>query len=167
MEPIKSKLRELIEKYKYALLILLIGIALMVVPSLSTKQNSDNMINVTPAAQTNNLAEDLEKILSGIDGAGRVEVMLTISQGEQTFYQADSDYSNDDSSTKTNSDTVIITDKSKNENGLVTRVDPVKYMGAVVLCQGADSPTIRLSIIDAVSKVTGLGANQICVLKMK
>jgi stage III sporulation protein AG len=40
-------------------------------------------------------------------------------------------------------------------------------MGAIVLCQGADVPSVRLAIVDAVSKVTGLVANQISVLKMK
>lgn len=167
MESVKNKVKQLISKYKYAALILLIGVALMLMPSLSAGGSKQTDTTEQIKEQTADLAEDLEKILSEIDGAGRVEVMLTVSQGEQTFYQTDSDHSNADSSVKTNSNTVIITDDSRNEHGLVTRVDPVKYMGAVVLCQGADSPSIRLSIIDAVSKVTGLGADQICVLKMK
>jgi len=40
-------------------------------------------------------------------------------------------------------------------------------MGAVIVCQGADDPQVRLSIVDAVSKVTGLGSDKISVLKMK
>ena len=58
-------------------------------------------------------------------------------------------------------------DNSRNERGLVIRTDPPKYLGAVVLCQGADSSVVRLAVIDAVSKVTGLGTDRICVLKMK
>jgi stage III sporulation protein AG len=40
-------------------------------------------------------------------------------------------------------------------------------MGAIVVCQGGDQPTVRLAILDAVSKVTGLGADKISILKMK
>jgi stage III sporulation protein AG len=40
-------------------------------------------------------------------------------------------------------------------------------MGAVVIAQGADDPSIKLAIVDAVTKATGLGANKISVLKMK
>jgi stage III sporulation protein AG len=36
-----------------------------------------------------------------------------------------------------------------------------------VVCQGADDPVVKLLIVDAVSKVTGLGADKISVMKMK
>jgi stage III sporulation protein AG len=65
------------------------------------------------------------------------------------------------------SDTVIITDSSRNESGLIRQVNPPVYLGAIVLCQGGDRPSVRLAIVDAVSKVTGLGADRISVLKMK
>lgn len=35
-----------------------------------------------------------------------------------------------------------------------------------MVCQGADNAAVRLAIVEAVSKVTGLGANRISVLKM-
>jgi hypothetical protein len=41
------------------------------------------------------------------------------------------------------------------------------YQGAVVLCQGAADAAVRLAVVEAVSKATGLGADKICVLKMK
>ena len=41
------------------------------------------------------------------------------------------------------------------------------YTGAVILCQGADSATVRLQIVEAVSVYTGLSSNKIMVLKMK
>jgi hypothetical protein len=40
-------------------------------------------------------------------------------------------------------------------------------MGAIVVCQGADSPSVKLAITQAVAKITGLGTDEICVLKMK
>ena len=39
--------------------------------------------------------------------------------------------------------------------------------GAVVVCDGADSASVTLEIVNAVSAYTGLGSNRIIVLKMK
>jgi stage III sporulation protein AG len=42
-----------------------------------------------------------------------------------------------------------------------------QYLGAIVVCQGADRSDVRLAIVEAVSALTGLGADKISVLKMK
>ena len=61
----------------------------------------------------------------------------------------------------------MTTDSDRNETGLVHQINPPVYLGAVVLAQGADNPVVKLSIVEAVSKVTGLGADKISVLKMQ
>ena len=48
----------------------------------------------------------------------------------------------------------------------VKRVLPV-FRGAVVLCDGADDASVRLSVTQAVSTVCGIGADKVTVLKMK
>jgi hypothetical protein len=40
-------------------------------------------------------------------------------------------------------------------------------MGAVIVCQGADKPVVRLAIVEAVADATGLSTDTITVLKMK
>jgi stage III sporulation protein AG len=72
-----------------------------------------------------------------------------------------------DNNTSANSDTVTVTDSDRNENGLIRQINPPVYSGAVVVCQGADNPQVKLSIIDAVGKLTGLGSDKISVIKMK
>ena len=41
-----------------------------------------------------------------------------------------------------------------------------KY-GCVVVCEGADSPAVRLEVTNAVAAYTGLGSDKISVIKMK
>ncbi|MFR4414339.1 MAG: hypothetical protein ACLT4C_03190 [Butyricicoccus sp.] len=48
----------------------------------------------------------------------------------------------------------------------VKRVLPV-FRGAVVLCDGADDASVRLSVTQAVSTVCGIGADKVTVLKMQ
>jgi len=49
----------------------------------------------------------------------------------------------------------------------VQQVNPPTYLGAVIVCQGADSASVRLAIVSAVGSVTGLSTDKITVLKMK
>ena len=162
-----TKTKSIIKKYKYAALILVIGIALMLLPNISGSKK-EPPVNVVQKEQNNPvLDQQLSNVLCRLEGAGKVEVMLTISKGQQTIYQSNSNETNDERSSTLKSDTVILTDSSRNEYGLIKRVDPVCYQGAIVLCQGADSPSVRLAIVEAVSKATGLSSAQICVLKMK
>ena len=161
---VKEKAGYFLRKYRYVLLILLVGIVLMCLPGGEEPEQE----RVSPE-QTDGMSappdpeERLRQILSQIEGAGKVEVLLTPLAGEETVYQTDEDLSaNGD-----RMETVIITDAQRSQQGLVKQVNPPVYLGAVVVCQGADRATVRLAIVEAVANATGLGADKISVLKMK
>ncbi len=161
----KKKTLDAMGKYKYALGILVLGIALMLIPGkISTSSNET--LQETAVVEQTDLANDLAKILCRIDGVGQVEVLLTLAAGEQTIYQQDTDIANGDTGTDRH-ETVIITDGDRAQSGLIQQVNPPSYLGAIVVCQGADSPSVKLAVVEAVSRVTGLGADRISVLKMK
>ena len=94
---------------------------------------------------------------------GKVEVMLTECQGAETLYQTDIQQSPD----SIREDTVLTSDAQRQDHGLVRQVNPPVYLGAVVVCQGGDSPKVRLAVVKAVMSVTGLSSDKITVLKMK
>lgn len=157
---LKEKITKLFTKYRFALLILAVGLVLMALPEKEGTVSADSTQSTEEALT---LAQELEQILSQIEGAGKVRVLLTTAEGERTQYQTDSNISGDSS----RQDTVIITDSDRKEEGLITQVDPPVYQGAIIVCQGADRGAVRLAIVEAVSRVTGLGADRISVLKMK
>lgn len=160
-----SKILQFIQKYKYVVLVLVVGIVLMLVPSQS-EMDGDGVIT-DRQDDILSVEERLAQILRQVKGAGEVHVLLTEASGEEIIYQTNENISDSDTSSSTREDTVTITDSQRNEQGLVRQQNPPKYMGAIVVCQGGDQPTVRLAIIDAISKVTGLGADKISVLKMK
>ena len=104
-----EKIKKQIDKYKYPLLALLLGLVIMLVPiGKSGTDKSDN-----------NAADDeirLETVLQKCEGVGEAKVLLS-------------------------------------ENG------------AVIVCQGAEDPEVRLSIIKAVEAFTGFTSDRIQVLK--
>lgn len=161
-----KKLPQVASRYKYVILILVIGLALMLLPGGSEKKGEVSSAPQEQIKSEQTVGEQLSELLSKVSGAGHTQVMLTVRQGEKTVFQTDNDNSSSEQTDTNHMQTVIITDANRNQSGLVRQVNPPTYMGALVLCQGADEPTVRLAIVDAVSKVTGLGANQISVLKM-
>ena len=168
MELLKNqpKVATALKKYKYAFIILAIGILLMCIPvKQSTQETGFTETDIQSKEQSVN--EELAQILSQIEGVGDTKVILSISLGEETVYQTDINENTDENSSKLDSETVIISDSSRGEKGLIRQVIPATYMGAIVVCKGADNPQVRLSVVDAVAKFTGLGANKISVLKMK
>lgn len=163
----KNGITEAFRKYKYVWIVLLVGILLMAIPSPTDKE-TEPPIQITENEQMQDDMElRLERLLSELAGAGQVRVLLSVSQGEQTIYQTDSSYSQADNNTDSRTQTILITDNQRNETGLVHQRIPPKYLGAIILAQGADDPVVKFEIVEAVGKITGLGADRISVLKMQ
>lgn len=160
----KQRINAIFAKYKYPILIVLVGLGLMLLPTGAPAESVP--VPVEPVSQPM-LEQRLEALLSQIAGAGQVRVLLTEDAGQETLYQTDSTSECDDSGSRRSDDTVLVEDSARVESALVRQVLEPKYRGAVVLCQGAEDPNVRLAIVEAVRCVTGLGADKISVLKMK
>lgn len=163
-----GKIKSWLYRYRYPLIVALVGVVLLLLPSRSTATEtpSAQVQTSTEEAQTD-MAALLAEILGQIDGVGKVQVLLSISVGETTIYQSDEDSTVSDGTSTLRKETVIITDSSKNQQALVSQIIPEQYLGAIVVCEGADNASVKWAVVEAVSKATGLGANQISVLKMK
>lgn len=157
-----EKVTSFVKKYRYVLLVLAIGMLLMLLPE--RKQTNDVPSQQIESAPTESMQEQLASILSKVDGAGKVEVLLAVSEGEKILYQTDEEIS---SSAMSRIDTVILTNDSRAQEGMICQIIPEKYEGAVIVCEGGSNPNVKLAIVDAVTKLTGLGADKITVLKMK
>lgn len=172
---ITGKVLKVLKKYKYAVLILLLGIALLLLPS-SKKETQTQTAEApqttadddTYAAQTE---QRLTEMLSKIDGAGRVEVMLTLRTGSRTRYLTDTQNSEEtsESGTQRTSEqkTVILSEGSAYDKAAVSAVDYPLFQGALIVSEGADSASVKLALTQAVAALTGLSSDQITVVKMK
>ena len=158
LESGKRQFISYIKKIQYFLIILAVGVVVMLIPSAETEKEEP----ITPEISIqSDLEGELEEILSQISGVGKTEVLLTEFSGSETIYQSDSGHN------LSGSDTVILTDSNRSQYGLVRQVLAPVYKGAVVVCKGADSASVRLAVVDAVMRATGLSSDCISVLKMK
>lgn len=140
--------------------------------SSNVTTNKDN--NIT----TDNLAEQLETILSKIQGVGTVKVFISYSESSEiiAMYNETKKNSNtQESDTSGGNRTIQETDSQKEvifqeENGEKTpvtqKVVQPKVEGAIVTAKGASSAEIKANIIQAVEAVTGLATHKIQVFEM-
>ena len=156
----KEVIKSYIKKYAYVFLVFLIGIFLMMRSEAEPIQKPQVL---QPEIEAEKLEASLEKILSHLSGAGNVKVLLTESKGEERIYQVDEDGTMGNTQKKT----ILVTNSSKEESGLLRQVLYPEYRGAVVICEGAENPKVKLSIVEAVKSATGLTSDHITVLKMK
>ncbi|MDY3285944.1 MAG: stage III sporulation protein AG [Eubacteriales bacterium] len=171
----RAWMQNLWHKYKYVLLVAAAGAVLLLwpfgtssAPSSAAQEPEDEGSCVTE------LEEKLEARLSKAEGVGRVAVVLSVLSEPERILAADSDTSDrhsvSDGAEDTESDSrlthVILSDGSGGERPVILREDGAVYRGAVVICEGGDLASVRLTVTRAVSALTGLSADRIVVMKM-
>ena len=134
-------------------------------------------INESNIKQTSayNLEQELEDILSKIDGAGKVKVLVTYSESNQivAMYNENKNISvTEETDSEGGTRTIESTDSNKeiildgSNNPVTEKVVMPKIEGAIVIAEGGEDAIIKSNIIQAVSAVTGLSTHKVQVFKM-
>ena len=122
----------------------------------------------------------LENSLSSLEGAGKVEVLITLKESEERILAKD--IPSVSSSTiekdaqggtrtvledKQEENTIYTVNSSGREVPYVSKVVQPVVEGVVVLAQGGDDIEVRQNIIETIQVLFGIDANKIRVVKMK
>lgn len=169
---ISKKLKEILSKLgknKYVLLVLIVGVALLLLPTGEKEEIAESTQSV-PTFSVSDTENRLEEVLSSLDGAGNVKVMLSIKDEGQRIIAKDREISEsggEEKSSESVEAAVIVSLGSGQEDVVTLGFVYPEYLGALVAAEGAESAKVRLDIVEAVSAVTGLTADNIKVIKMK
>ena len=167
--PDGAQMRKLLNQYKYVLIAIAAGLVLLLWPSGGGQE--EPLPNSGPVAvgETFDLAElekRLSQTMSQIEGAGDVTVTLTLKSGMEQVLASDRSTSVTERGSSVEEETVLISSGSGQGQSVVllTQRWPT-FQGALVVCEGGDDATIRLLMTQAVSSLTGIGADRITVCK--
>ncbi len=169
----KRRLKELFRQYKFMLLVLLAGLILLLLPPLGGEAETAEEAEEQPGQAGTELVEPaglerrLAEALSQIQGAGETEVILTLKSGPQSILAQDSEFSVDERGTESTFSSLVLSRGSGMEEAVIIQQISPQYQGALVICSGGDDPEVRLRLVEAVSALTGLGADKISVCKGK
>ena len=158
----------LLKKYRLAALVVLLGVVLMLLPTGGKVQTSgDGGETLWETFSLEETEKRMAEVLGTIDGVGRVRIMLTLRAGSTLRLAEDSSLSDSSGQTKQEKQVLTVNRGSGRQEVVVTQQLYPTYQGAVVVCEGAGSSSVRLAVVNAVSVLTGLSSDRISVVKWK
>lgn len=162
MPPIGNHWKEIVERYKYVCVVILVGLFLLLLPTNGEVEKTE--VNEGKERNVYNLLEfeqHLAEKLGLIDGVGKTEVVLTLKTTGEKVYAKDV---TEEYGGKNSSNIVVIGSGSSEKVVEVQEYYP-EFQGALIICKGGDNPSVKLQLIQAVSGLTGLNSHQITVCK--
>ena len=174
---------------KDKLLLILLGGVLLVIISLPVKgkNEADNTVESRDTGEaveyenisdyTTELEARLAAILSQVDGAGKVAVLITFKDSGETVVKSDiAENTKTDGITgdgerlgeKKREEKVVFSKKSDGSlTPYVTKIIYPEISGVLVLAQGASDAGVTVRLTEAVGAVLGIEINKIKVMKME
>ncbi|MBE6753287.1 MAG: hypothetical protein E7559_02870 [Ruminococcaceae bacterium] len=122
------------------------------------------------------LEQRLEQLISGIEGAGRTEVMVTLKNGREYVYASEDRVSTDSSESvggggvqssdrrEDSENSFIIIDSSEGEEALIRTELMPTVNGVVVLCEGAEDPLVYERVKQAVTTALNISSKRVCII---
>lgn len=151
-------------KGRTALAVLVGGAAMLLIllsellPGDSPKTTAE-AASPTAAQYQAQLEEQLEALISQMDGAGRTTVMVTLSTGEETIYAVDTQTGE----LQQQATHVLLQDGS----ALAETTWMPQVCGVAVLCEGGGDVRVAARITELLHSLLALPSNRICVEQRK
>lgn len=163
-----NNLFERIKSDKRLFVIVVLGVAGIILLTLSEimPEKEEKTVETENNQSLSEYEEKTEKrlaeLISSIDGAGRTKVMITLNSGDENVYATE-----DKGGEKTYERNYVVVKQNGDEIGMLLRVEEPEIRGVAVVCEGADSETVKQEITNTVTAVLGVGTNRVNISKMK
>ena len=175
MLPGFDKIKNMLTK-KNMLIIFCAGIVLMIFANFTTSKTSQNAssnvtLNDDTSYKKNEIEIKLKKILSNIDGAGKVEVMIVFDSDYERVVAKNTKSSVKGEKTsgeerQTDTETVMSKDGNSQTPYLLKEINP-SVRGVLVIAEGAGSDSVKMNIKNAVKTVLGVSMHKVEVMTKK
>lgn len=108
------------------------------------------------------LTQELQEVLSSIEGVGNTEIMITFGGSESYSYASDT---KEDEGRKESE--YVRMKSGSDEEPLLEKVGYPRVKGVIVVCQGGGSDRVRERVYEAVTTVFGIPSSRVCVEQME
>lgn len=175
------KLKEIFEslnKSKKNLVLIIcafLAVVLLIASEFATNDENEKMVDVKTGVSSNDYIKNQEKklkeLLEKIDGAGEVEVMITLESCYENVYLKDSslktESTEDDFKEEQDETYIMVKTGSNTQEGVIIKVYEPVIKGVAIVAEGGGSENIKMAIIETVSAVFNINSTNISVEKMK
>ena len=170
-----KKVKDLGNKYKYLLILVAVGLIILMLPSEKSVSRNEKS-EQTDAFDLDNFEKRIEKILESGDGVGRVKVSLALKSGIEYVYAQESRENTHEQQESGQTHNInrdidskpsILSNGSGGEEAVVIKKVYPEFLGAAIVCDGAENPKVQMYVAQAVASLTGITYDRITVIKMK
>ena len=200
-----EKIKKLAKNKNNLVVLVLTGVLLMIIALPVKNKSTQSTENETEAQNNNNsyfnsseydgtgnygenlsegqfyiarMEEKLEEVLSQLEGAGKVEVLITLETSEEKIVEKDvpvvrSNTEETDSAGGTRTinnvdmgESTVFSNTGNNSQPYVIKTVSPRIEGVVVLAEGAGNGNVSINISEAVQVLFGIEAHKIKVMKM-
>ena len=165
LDRLVQKVKASWSQYQLVWLVILAGLVLLCLPTGGQDRESPEEAVVSSDFDLAQTEERLSQALSKIHGAGEVTVVLTVANGPRQILAQDETRNGEEGEERT--ETVVLNRGSGYQETVTIQEVYPRYQGALLVCPGGDDPSIRLQLTQAMSALTGLGADKISISKGK
>lgn len=162
---------EALRRYKYVFLMAALGAFLLLLPSGGEKSKDSAAPTAAESFDRLALQSEMERILSSLDGVGKLSLMLTVDGGGEYVLAEDRTdsvrQSGAESAEQTRKTETVVLGSGGSAEIVVTQSVYPRFIGALVVCEGGGSAEVRLRVTQAVSALTGLSSDRITVVQGK
>ena len=158
-----------------------VGAALMFIGGSFGKEESMAKTTVSEKeVKTESLEDRLEYILTKIEGAGRVEVLITYKSGRELIVaqQVNEENTETNETAKVGDERIIksgikesvyvlIENSDGSETPLVLKEEEPEIEGVIIVAEGGNNILVKNSLINATEAALGVSTHKIQVLKME
>ena len=167
------------KKYKAVIVLIIAAICLLVFSGGDKKDDSEAVAEKGSNAEwnldeyTDETQKRLKSVLSGIKGAGNVEVMISLdtlnekvlATNSKNEKQSDTAEGKNNSGTS-NEENVMIYGSGANEQPFVLKEKLPVPSGVLVLAEGAADENVKMEIYESVKALYGISAHRIKVARL-
>lgn len=139
------------------LIILIIGVVIMLSAAGRSKPQS---VTVTDAGKEE---AQLSRILSGIDGAGKVSVMVTYYGTAEKDIAYETKTNSSDGTKSSEDKKAVMSDGTP----MVVKETYPKVKGVIVTAQGADNAAVKRKLTEAVTAALDVPEYRVCICRSK
>ena len=152
-----------------------LALVLLLVSEFTSTNSSDSSEKANGYVSSENYIkeqeEKLKELLEAIDGAGEVEVMITLESCYENVYLKDknlkTESGNGDFKEESDETYIMAKTSSNTQEGVITKVYEPVVKGVAVVATGGESEKVKMAIIETVSAVFNIDSTNISVEKMK
>ena len=165
----RVKALDALKRCKYVALTAALGIVLLLLPGGNEKKQEGGAPDAAEDFDRTALQEEMEEILSSLDGVGNIKLMLTVDGGSAYELARDEAQTQkrggEDTGERTQKSETVVLGSGASAEVVVTRSRFPAFIGALVVCEGGDRAEVRLRVTQAVAALTGLSSERITVVK--